>query len=72
MKINIMKKGEKFVGIQDGRIILRRKDGVIRLVSIELDSDGYRVIPEKEIIIGYGEGEISIGNMDTGIEVVTF
>lgn len=72
MRINIMKKGEKFIGIQDGWIMLRQKDGAVRLVRIEADEDGYRVIPEKEIHIGYGDGEISIGDMDTGIEVVTF
>ena len=72
MRINIMKKGEKFIGIQDGWIMLRQKDGAVRSVRIEADENGYRVIPEKEITIGYGDGEISIGDMDTSIEVVTF
>ena len=72
MKIGIMKKGDKFIGIQDGWIMLRHKDGEVRLVRIEADEDGYRVVPEKEINIGYGDGEVSFGDMDSGIEVVTF
>ena len=72
MKINIMQKGEQFIGIQDNWIILKRKNGEIRLVRIEAEEDGYRVIPDKEIIIGFGDGEISYGNMDTSIEFVTF
>ena len=72
MRVNIMKKGEKFIGIQDGWIILEQKNGSVRLVRIEADDDGYRVIPEKEVIIGYGNGEISIGDMETEIEVLTF
>ena len=72
MRINIMTEGEKFIGIKDGWITLQHEDGTVRLVKIEADEDGYHIIPEKEIIIGYGEGEISIGDMDTGIELTTF
>lgn len=72
MQIKIMKKGEKFLGIQSGWIMLKRKNGDVRLVKLEQDEDGYRVNPENEILITYGDGEVSIGNMDTDIEIVTF
>lgn len=72
MKVNIMRQEETFIGVQDGWIMLRHADGTVRLVKIDADEDGYRVLPEKEITIGYGDGEIIFGDMDTGIEVVNF
>ena len=72
MRIDLMKKGEEFIGMQNGWIMLRQKGGTVRLVRVEADEDGYRVIPEKEITIGFGDGEISYGDMDTGVEIVTF
>ncbi len=72
MQIKVMKKGEQFVGIQDGWIVLKRKRGDVRLIRIEQDEEGYRVIPGQEILITYGDNEVSIGNMDTEVEITNF
>ncbi len=72
MQINVMKKGEHFVSFTGDRIVLENKKGEIRIVCLVLDQDGIRVDPEKEIRIGYGNGTVSIGDMDEGIEITNF
>lgn len=72
MRINIMQKGEQFIGIFDNKIALKRKNGEVRVVAIILDEDGIRVDKDAELIIGYGDGEVIVGDMDDEIEVTTF
>ncbi len=72
MQIKVMRKGEQFIGIQDGWILLKRKRGDIRMIRLEQDDDGYRIIPEQEILITYGDNEISVGDMDKDVEVINF
>lgn len=72
MQIKVMRKGEQFIGIQDGWIILKRKRGDIRMIRLEQDEDGYRIIPEQEILITYGDNEISVGDIDTDVEITNF
>ncbi len=71
MKINIMQKGEKFIGISDNKILLENKKGEVRIVRLIEDEDGIRVDPE-EVIISYGNGTVAIGDMDKDIEVTVF
>ncbi len=72
MRLNIMRKDESFVGIYGNKVALKNKKGEIRIVSIILDDDGIRIEQNTEVIIGFGNGEVTIGNMDENIEVTTF
>lgn len=72
MNIKVMKKGEKFIGVWQDRIVLVNENGEGRLIKISTDEDGVRVIPEDEINITYGDGIIEMGNLDDGIMMMTF
>ena len=72
MRINVMKKGEHFVGLSGDRIILENRKGEVRIVCLEWDKDGVRINPEKEIQIGFGSGTVQIGDMDEGVEITNF
>ena len=71
MRINIMKDAERFIGIFNDRLALQNSKGEVRIVTL-IEDDGIRVDPDREIIIGFGNNEISVGDMDDGIEVTTF
>ncbi len=72
MRINVMKENERFLELSGNRIILENENGEIRIVLLKEDEDGIRIDPEKEIIIGFGDGTVEIGNMDDDIEIVNF
>ncbi len=71
MKINVMKKGERFLGLVDNKILLENKQGEVRIVRLIEDEDGIRIDPE-EVIISYGRGTVVAGDIDNGIEVTVF
>ena len=72
MRINVMRKDEHFVGLSGDRIILENKKGEVRIVCLEWDEDGVRINPEKEIVIGFGQGTVQIGDMDDSVEITYF
>ncbi len=71
MRINVMKKKEKFLGMTEEKIFLERPNGEIRVVRIIEDEEGIRVDPE-EVIIGYGNGTVVIGDIEDSIEITSF
>ena len=71
MKINVMRKNERFIGMFGNKIALENQKGEIRIVVLEDSEEGIRVGRE-EIIIGFGNGTVEIGDSETGIEVTTF
>ncbi len=71
MRINVMKKKEKFLGMTEEKIFLERPNGEIRVVRIIEDEEGIRVYPE-EVIIGYGNGTVVIGDIEDSIEITSF
>lgn len=71
MKINVMRKGERFIGLADNNILLENKQGEVRIVRLIEDEDGIRVDPE-EVVISYGQGTVVAGDIDNGIEVTVF
>lgn len=71
MRINIMKEDEKFAGIFDNRIALQNSRGEVRIVSL-IEDDGIRIDTEHEIVIGYGNNEVTYGNIDDSVEITTF
>ena len=72
MRINVMRKGERFVSMNGNQVVLKDRKGEVRIVWLEWDGTGIRIIPEKEIRIGYGLGTVQAGDMDGGIEVTNF
>ncbi len=72
IRLDIMKKGEKFIGINGNQIMLKTKTGEIRIVTIRQDEEGVWIDDKMEMLIGFGNGEITVGDMDEDIEVTMF
>lgn len=72
MKINVMKKGDRFIGIYGNKIIFETRNKEIRIITLEEDTEGIRINSEKELIIGYGNGTVEYGNLENGIELINF
>ena len=64
MRINVMRKGERFVSMNGNQVVLKDRKGEVRIVWLEWDGTGIR--------IGYGLGTVQAGDMDGGIEVTNF
>ena len=71
MRINVMRKGEEFIGLVDNKILLRNKKGEVRIVRLIEDEDGIRIDPE-EITISYGDGTVEYGDIENDIEITNF
>lgn len=71
MRLNIMKKSERFIGIFDNRIALQDNNGEVRIITL-IEDEGIRVDQDAEIVIGFGDGEVEYGDIDQGIEITTF
>ncbi len=71
MRVNVMKKGERVIGVMDNKILLENKKGEVRIIRLVEDDDGIR-IDNEEVLISYGDGSVVVGDMDEGIEVTIF
>ena len=73
MKINIMKKGDEFVGLYGNLIAIKKPSGEVELTEIILDDTGcIRLENKPKILIGYGENIVDITSEDGRVEVATF
>ena len=73
MQINILKKGDEFVGLYGNLIAIRKSGGEVELTEIEVDENGcIRLAASPKITIGYGENVVSVSSEDGNIEVSTF
>ena len=71
--INLMKKGDEFVGLYGNLIAIRKPDGVTELTEIVLDEKGcIRLEKEPKIVIGYGDNVVSVSAEDGKVEISTF
>lgn len=70
MRINVMKKDERFLDMNNNKIFLQNWKGEIRVVRL-IEDDGIRLDTE-ELLIGYGNGTVEYGDIDESIEVTNF
>lgn len=67
MRINILKKGDRVIGIMQDSIIVAHKNGEAEIIPFIRDELGLRPDMENTIIIGFGEGTVE---KDLGEDVV--
>ena len=72
MKINIMKKGDKFVGLYGNLIAIEKPSGEVEMTEIILEDGLIRIGEKPKIHIGYGDGVIQVSSKNGNIEVATF
>ncbi len=70
MRLEVMKQGDKLVNVMEDRIVIRRKNGETDILFYEMRGDEVRIIPEKTVTIGFGNGETVI--VKDGVTITTF
>ena len=72
MNINILKKGDEVIAINDKIVAIKRKNGQVDIFSIMYGEKEIYVDPVKIATIGYGNGEISKVIDEDGTTVMEF
>ena len=72
MRLEIMRNDESFAGMNGNKVFLKRDNGEVRIVSFILDGDGIMVDKDREVVIGFGKGAVTVGDMDEDIEITSF
>lgn len=71
MKINILQKGDKVIGITQQFVAVKRKGGEVDVIPLVFDGSGYRIDYENILTIGYGSNSVETENED-GTVVIRF
>ncbi len=73
MRINILKKGEEFVGLYGNMIGIKKPSGEVELTEIILDENGcIRLDSKPKVCIGYGDNVIEVSDETGSVQVATF
>lgn len=69
-EINILKKGDKVLFVNNNFIAVKRKKGVVDLIPIVIDDEGLIRVDEMSITtIGYGNNEVKSSITGEGIDM---
>ena len=71
MKINILRKGDEVLHVNQNFIAVKRKNGEVDIIKLDFSDGLPRIDLENIITIGYGNNTIVAENMD-GESVITF
>ena len=71
MKINILRKGDEVLHVNQDFIAVKRKNGEVDIIKLDFSDGLPRIDLENIITIGYGNNTIVAENMD-GESVITF
>ncbi len=71
MRINLMKKGDQVIGIYDGAMMIRRRNGEVDLIRLDIDPEKEHVAVSKILTIGYGDDTVRIV-ADNGSSITYF
>lgn len=58
MRINVLKKGDRVIGVMQDNIIISHKNGEAEIIPFIHDELGMRPDMENTIIIGFGDGTV--------------
>ncbi len=73
IRIDIMEKGDEFVGLFGKYIAIKKNTGEVELTEIILDENRcIRLGSKPEICIGFGHGSVEASCEDGNVTVVTF
>ena len=71
MRINILRKGDEVLHVNQNFIAVRRKNGEVDIIKLDFSDDLPRIDMENIITIGYGNNTVVAENND-GESVITF
>ena len=73
MQINIMKKGDEFVGIYGNLVAIKKMSGEVELTELILDENGcIRLDKTPKIRIGYGDNVVEVDSSEGDVKTATF
>lgn len=73
LRINLLKKGDEFVGMYGNLVAVKKSSGEVELTEVILDENGcIRLEHKPKIIIGYGDNVIDFISEDNGVQITTF
>ena len=71
MRINILRKGDEVLHVNQNFIAVRRKNGEVDIIKLDISDGLPRIDRENIITIGYGNNTVEAENND-GESVITF
>lgn len=71
MRINILEKGDQVISVTERFIAVKRKNGEVDIVPINLDEMGLYVEQDRIVTIGYGSNTVETEN-EQGVKITTF
>lgn len=71
MKINILRKGDEVLHVNENYIAVKRKNGEVDIIKLDFSDGLPRIDLENIITIGYGNNTVVAENKD-GESVITF
>lgn len=72
ININVLKKGDEVLTINDKFLAVKRKDGTVDIYNVFFNEEGIYVDPIRAAIIGYGEGMVEKLLDDGETKIVEF
>ena len=72
LKINILKKGDSVIFMNERVLAVKRKNGTVDLFRIAFTQDDLYVDPVRMAVIGYGEGLIEREQEDGVTKLIMF
>lgn len=72
ININVLKKGDEVLTINEKFLAIKRKDGTVDIYNVFFYEEGIYVDPIRSAIIGYGEGMIEKLLDDGETKIVEF
>lgn len=72
ININVLKKGDEVLTINEKFLAVKRKDGTVDIYNVFFNEEGIYVDPIRSAIIGYGEGMVEKLLDDGETKIVKF
>lgn len=72
LKVNILKKGDEVLTINDHFVAIKRKNGEVDVYNLFFSESGLYVDPLKAATIGYGNGMVERTLNDGDTKIVEF
>lgn len=71
MRINVLKKGDRVMSVNQETIVVERKNGEVDIIPIIVDGNNVRIDYENITTIGYGNNVVEIQD-ENGVKITNF
>lgn len=71
MRINVLKKGDRVINLNDNFICIERKNKEVDIIPIINEDNTIRIDTNNIITIGYGDNSVEVETND-GVKIINF